>query len=116
MITNTVRIISMENIKKICADVRAEYVEKKGTVTSWERDIASDIAYRSSMNGRESFACIGKVNGIEHFWVRFEDTIFDATASKFGFDGEVLVIAKSEAPQYEEEHYVRIENKPPIMG
>lgn len=102
-----------EQLFNICLDIRKRKLASGGTVKRACKEVTLAIAFEAIKAGINTYICFGiyKPSGDEHYWIRFDNTIYDATASQFGCYEEVVVCDKSENMPYEEIAYIYVSSK-----
>ena len=99
----------MNNILiNICKEVRIRQLEKYQTVEGACREVTIAIAFEAVKANISLCICVGTYEDNEHYWLRHENTIYDATASQFGATDDVLVVHESDAIKFNEVTFIYI--------
>ncbi len=99
-----------KELMDICLDIRKRKIASSGTIKDACKEVTLAIAFESVKEGIDTYICFGvyKPSGDEHYWIRFNKEIYDATASQFDRKKEVLVLHESENMAYEELGYIYV--------
>ena len=102
-----------EQLFDICLEIRKRKLASSGTIKGACKEVTLAIAFESIKAGIDTYICFGvyQPSGDEHYWIRFDKEIYDATASQFGCREEVAVLGESESIAYEEIAYIYASSK-----
>ena len=95
-----------QELLNICSEVRTRQIDRYKTVNGACKETAIAIAFEEAKSNMTVCICAGTYGGEAHYWIRHENTIYDATASQFGVTEDVLVIHESDAINFNEESFV----------
>ncbi|WP_146259877.1 hypothetical protein [Pseudomonas sp. URMO17WK12:I2] len=95
-----------QELFNICSKVRARQIDRYKTVDGACKETSIAIAFEAARANITVCICAGTYDGEAHYWIRHENTIYDATASQFGVTDSVLVINESDALNFNEDSFV----------
>ena len=95
----------------VCNEVRAKQIGLYKTIDGSCKEVTLAIAFLAAKKNITVCICSGTYDGKDHYWIRHENTIYDATVSQFGVPEEVLVVHESEAKKFSEGPFVVVNGK-----
>ncbi|HEJ7948959.1 TPA: hypothetical protein ACGQSM_003728 [Serratia liquefaciens] len=102
-----------EPLKAICLEARRLRDETELLEDQFYcKEVSLAICYKASEAGIRTSLCIGTFKDLDghprdHYWVRHEKTIYDATADQFDPKlAEIHIVSELDAVQYDEHNFV----------
>ncbi|MFK5892558.1 MAG: hypothetical protein QM504_05010 [Pseudomonadota bacterium] len=92
----------------ICEEAREKILKSNASVKGMCREVSLAIAYQASKKNIDCCVCFGVHTGAGevHYWLRIDNTIYDATVSQFGYAEAVFVKLELEAIEYIENGFI----------
>ena len=102
-----------QQLLDICLDIRKRKLASAGTIKGACKEVTLAIAFAALKEGIDTYICFGiyRPSGDEHYWIRFANEIYDATASQFGCSEDVLVLPESPVMPYQEIAYIYVSSE-----